>query len=872
MCRGLESTAMDGTTTGEVDDRVNASSESSVIEAARLRFRGFFEELRGRFLEREDTIEQIALAMLAKEHVLLTGPPGTAKSALARAVLQNVVDRDSGLPSLFARQFTESTVQTDLIGPVDFKTLMASGRSEHFTDEGMLGAVHAFLDEVLDGRDMLLRTTLNVLQEREFKQGTKTTTGAIECALMTSNKYLFEVLEQSRETLLAFVDRIAFVSFVPKGFADPKNLAQVLNGQLGPKAQAPLPQLTIQDVDQLQELSNYVRVSEPMVGELVALLGRLEAELVAATRADPRFVPTRYLSTRTAVRTARILRAGVVYDWIMRDPTRSLNVHASDFGRLRLTLLLGGPSPESLAAALEHEVDPRERRQLSICQTESQLFDRVLAGVTEQPVPGATDTSPLPTVAEVRGMRLHVQVQVCQELAARADAGGLEAIEAQRRLREVVELLAHELLCQCLSAGVVGSEQSQSLDGLVQLADLLDTTHASTRHFAPLLRTRALEVFEAQSGAVPSISADFLRTVRGSVFTFEMADECAEEQLRRFTANVELRARLLAGGATARPVSEQHWRDNAERVLTEVVKIWELALDRFLARFEKGAPRGVDPLLAALRKPLARMNACGRPFVAFGHDPSCVASRVLSTKLMPLIASALAAEKPRTRESVASVVESLLDRLQAVDALYVVSSEALTEWVVSALLDVQSASPELEDAQIPLHFEGYRKLRERQSASSLCHALVAACTYIAQYTPELRREHAPSVALVQAQLAGLTAATVERIRDFDERRVRTALGFFERWWAELTVETNTPHLQLDFITSSRFYELLVRESVLVRFTLEAELLSALFPACDAASRAMVADVTRFRDRVEKHLHELMREQVASDRREASDPE
>ena len=33
--------------------------------------------------------------------------------------------------------------------------------------------------------------------------------------------YLAEILEGSRDTLLAFVDRIAFVAFMPRGFADP---------------------------------------------------------------------------------------------------------------------------------------------------------------------------------------------------------------------------------------------------------------------------------------------------------------------------------------------------------------------------------------------------------------------------------------------------------------------------------------------------------------------------------------------------------------------------------------------------------------------------------------------------------------------------
>ena len=142
-------------------------------------------------------------------------------------------------------------MQTDLVGPIDFKTLMDTGRTQHFTDEGMLGAVHAFLDEVFDGRDMLLRSALNILHERELKEGTKTTAGRIECALMTSNRYLAEILDNER--LVAFVDRIAFLSFVPKGFADPDALDQVLRTQVAGRKPPELEtRLTIQDLDVLQ--------------------------------------------------------------------------------------------------------------------------------------------------------------------------------------------------------------------------------------------------------------------------------------------------------------------------------------------------------------------------------------------------------------------------------------------------------------------------------------------------------------------------------------------------------------------------------------------------------------------------------------------
>ena len=162
---------------------------TEAIIGAANRFRAFFHELGETFIERDDLLKQIALSLLSREHLLMTGPPGTAKSKLAQSVLGRIVCEQSHQPSVFARQFTESTVQTDLIGPIDFKTLLETGRTEHFTDEGMLGAVHAFLDEVLDGRDMLLRSTLNLMLERELKQGTKISRGAVRrtCQIPTSS-------------------------------------------------------------------------------------------------------------------------------------------------------------------------------------------------------------------------------------------------------------------------------------------------------------------------------------------------------------------------------------------------------------------------------------------------------------------------------------------------------------------------------------------------------------------------------------------------------------------------------------------------------------------------------------------------------------
>src|SRR5262245_4699519 len=349
------------------------------MDLAGRRFAEFCAELRGAFVERETLLDQIALSLLSREHVLITGPPGTAKSKLASSILGRILDETTGEPSLFSRQFTESTVQTDLVGPINFKTLMETGRTEHFTDEGMLGAVHAFLDEVFDGRDMLLRSTLNVLHERELKQGTTVTRGEIECAVMTSNRYLSEILGSSCETLLAFVDRIAFLSFVPKGFAAPESLVKVLRTEVAGTKPKPLgAMLTIQDLDVLQAAVDSVFVSDWICDALAVFARNFEAELVSARRADPSFIPARYLSTRTLVRLGNVLRAACVFDWALGDRQRPLHVLQTDFRYLAASLVLSGPNPNDLQRLQAAESDPRETHQLSIMRTEREIFERCL--------------------------------------------------------------------------------------------------------------------------------------------------------------------------------------------------------------------------------------------------------------------------------------------------------------------------------------------------------------------------------------------------------------------------------------------------------------------------------------------------------------
>ena len=104
------------------------------------------------------------LAAIAGEHVLVVGPPGTAKSEAGPA----------GRCELGGRYFEyllgRFTEPNEIFGPIDLNKLRA-GTVEIETTGMLPEAEVAFLDEIFLGSTAILNTLLGILNERVFRRG-----------------------------------------------------------------------------------------------------------------------------------------------------------------------------------------------------------------------------------------------------------------------------------------------------------------------------------------------------------------------------------------------------------------------------------------------------------------------------------------------------------------------------------------------------------------------------------------------------------------------------------------------------------------------------------------------------------------------------
>ncbi|MDJ0841552.1 MAG: AAA family ATPase [Acidobacteriota bacterium] len=255
------------------------------------------------FVGRDTAVRLMALAALCREHLLLIGPPGTAKTELVTRFTAMVGAKD------FHYLLSRFTEPAELFGPPDMTAFKEGAWRTNTT--GMLPEAEvAFLDEIFQGSSAILNALLTMANERRYHNGGDVVDCPLWMIIGASNHLPDDAgldAFADRFTLRLLVDPLPnerVDDLLDRGWALEQNRFQKGNGQ------TLLPTLSREDLEALFRRIGEVDLKpvRPAYGQLVR---DLRTEGVA-------------LSDRRAVRGLKLVAAAALLRGVTRAAPQDL--------------------------------------------------------------------------------------------------------------------------------------------------------------------------------------------------------------------------------------------------------------------------------------------------------------------------------------------------------------------------------------------------------------------------------------------------------------------------------------------------------------------------------------------------------------------
>lgn len=275
------------------------------IDEVRQRVWQIRDALHASLVERDDAIECVMLGFVSQEHVVLEGPPGTAKSLLSDALMRCI---DGG--SYVRRLLHKFVTADELLGPMDLAHFKTHNAFRRVLDGGAADAHGLFLDEIFKANGALLNTLLTLLEERQFADQSGTHQVPLRMAVSASNEFPQEDVLAALYDRFLYRDRVDYISA-----RDDKRKLLAAKAGLAKSAQGFTPpcSISVEEWDAIAADVDEVIVPEALLDQLLDFQDALKVDGIV-------------MSDRRLVKVLRAIKAAAWLDGEARATVDHLQV------------------------------------------------------------------------------------------------------------------------------------------------------------------------------------------------------------------------------------------------------------------------------------------------------------------------------------------------------------------------------------------------------------------------------------------------------------------------------------------------------------------------------------------------------------------